>query len=50
MQHTIILNQFLIEAVLLSVTGGVIGVVLGVGASYAVELIAHCPLTFNSGV
>ena len=34
-----ILNQFLIEAVLLSVTGGLIGVLLGVGASYAVNLI-----------
>ncbi|MDD6436810.1 MAG: ABC transporter permease [Prevotella sp.] len=39
-----ILNQFLIEAVLLSVTGGVIGVALGVGASYAVKLLAHWPI------
>ena len=39
-----ILNQFLIEAVLLSVTGGLIGVLLGVGASYAVNLIVHCPI------
>ena len=39
-----ILNQFLIEAVLLSVTGGLIGVVLGVGASYAVNLIVHWPI------
>lgn len=39
-----ILNQFLIEAVLLSVTGGLIGVLLGVGASYAVNLIAHWPI------
>lgn len=36
-----ILNQFLIEAILLSVTGGIIGVLLGVGASYAVKLLAH---------
>ena len=39
-----ILSQFLIEAVLLSVTGGVIGVLLGVGASYAVKVVAHWPI------
>lgn len=39
-----ILNQFLIEAILLSVTGGIIGVVLGVGASYAVKALAHWPI------
>lgn len=39
-----ILNQFLIEAVLLSVTGGIIGVLLGVGASYAVNIIARWPI------
>ena len=39
-----ILNQFLIEAILLSVTGGVIGVALGVGASYAINLLAHWPI------
>lgn len=39
-----ILNQFLIEAILLSVTGGIIGVLLGVGASYSVNVIAHWPI------
>ena len=39
-----ILNQFLIEAILLSVTGGVIGVLLGVGASYAVKALVHWPI------
>lgn len=39
-----ILNQFLIEAILLSVTGGVIGVLLGIGASYAIKLLAHWPI------
>ena len=39
-----ILNQFLIEAILLSITGGLIGVGLGVGASYAVKFIAHWPI------
>ncbi|MBP5277504.1 MAG: FtsX-like permease family protein, partial [Prevotella sp.] len=39
-----ILNQFLIEAILLSVTGGIIGVLLGVGASYAIKAVAHWPI------
>ena len=39
-----ILNQFLIEAILLSVTGGIIGVLLGVGSSYAVNLLAKWPV------
>ena len=39
-----ILSQFLIEAILISVTGGVIGVILGVGASFAVKYIAHWPI------
>ena len=39
-----ILNQFLIEAILLSVSGGLMGVALGVGASYAVNAIVHWPV------
>jgi putative ABC transport system permease protein len=39
-----ILNQFLIEAIMMSVTGGIIGIILGVGASYAVKLIANWPI------
>ena len=39
-----ILNQFLIEAILLSVTGGIIGVLIGVGASYAIKSFAHWPI------
>src|SRR5574344_1135535 len=39
-----ILSQFLIEAILLSVTGGIIGVLLGIGASYAVNLLAKWPI------
>ncbi len=36
-----ILNQFLIEAILLSVTGGVIGVILGVGISVSLQQFFH---------
>ena len=39
-----ILNQFLIEAVLLSVTGGVIGIVVGVGAAVCINLFVHWPV------
>ena len=35
-----ILAQFLIEAILISVTGGIIGVLLGIGASWMVKLVA----------
>ncbi len=42
-----ILNQFLIEAVLLSVTGGVIGVFLGISSSYAIKLFAHWPIAIQ---
>ncbi len=39
-----ILNQFLIEAILLSVTGGLIGVLFGVGASWAIKSFVHWPI------
>lgn len=42
-----ILNQFLIEAILLSVTGGIIGVLLGVGASYAINILAKWPISIE---
>lgn len=39
-----ILAQFLIESILISVTGGLIGVVLGVGAALVVNVAAHFPI------
>ena len=42
-----ILNQFLIEAILLSLTGGIIGVLLGVGFSYAINFFARWPVTIE---
>ncbi|MGP1537591.1 ABC transporter permease [Bacteroides heparinolyticus] len=39
-----ILSQFLIEAILISITGGVIGVVIGCGASWVVKNAAHWPI------
>ena len=39
-----ILNQFLIESILLSVTGGIIGVIVGVCGAYAVKIFAHWPI------
>ncbi len=38
-----ILTQFLIEAVTLSVIGGVIGILLGLGASRMLSVFAHWP-------
>lgn len=39
-RYSNILLQFLIEAVVISVTGGVIGICLGIGASYAISSVA----------
>jgi putative ABC transport system permease protein len=39
-----ILSQFLIEAILISITGGIIGVLIGCGASWIVKNIAHWPI------
>ncbi|MBQ8530362.1 MAG: ABC transporter permease [Parabacteroides sp.] len=39
-----ILAQFLIESILISVTGGLIGVFLGVGAALIVNGVAHFPI------
>ena len=39
-----ILSQFLIEAVLISITGGLIGVIFGCGASYIIKYVAHWPI------
>ena len=39
-----ILAQFLIEAVLISITGGIIGVIIGCGASFVVKAMAHWPI------
>lgn len=39
-----ILMQFLIESILLSVTGGVIGVIIGIGSAYIVKNILAWPI------
>lgn len=39
-----ILAQFLIESVLISVTGGIIGVVIGIGSSFTVNILAAYPV------
>lgn len=40
-----ILLQFLIESVLISITGGVIGVLLGLGATFAINKFANWPVS-----
>lgn len=39
-----ILSQFLIEAVIISVTGGIIGILFGALASWLITVIAHWPV------
>ena len=39
-----ILSQFLIEAILISITGGLIGVIIGCGASWVVKSVAQWPI------
>ena len=39
-----ILAQFLLEAILISVTGGIIGVLLGIGAAYIVKIVLGWPV------
>jgi len=43
-----ILAQFLIESILLSVAGGVIGVLAGVGASYLVKMLMSYPISIQA--
>ena len=39
-----ILSQFLIESILISVTGGLVGVIFGVGSAIIVNQVAHFPI------
>ena len=39
-----ILSQFLVESILISITGGLIGVILGCGASFIIKSVAHWPV------
>lgn len=39
-----ILMQFLIESILLSITGGIIGIIIGIASSYAVKNILSWPI------
>ena len=39
-----ILSQFLIESILISITGGLIGVFIGCGASLLIKTVAHWPV------
>jgi len=43
-----ILLQFLIEAIVISVTGGILGIVLGIGASYGISSVAGWKTVISS--
>ena len=42
-----ILNQFLIEAILLCLAGGAVGILFGRGGSYMVKMILHWPISVS---
>jgi putative ABC transport system permease protein len=42
-----ILMQFLIEAIIISITGGMIGVILGISASKLVSILLHWPILIS---
>ena len=42
-----ILSQFLIEAILISFTGGIIGIIIGVGASFLIKFIISWPISIQ---
>jgi len=43
-----ILTQFLIEAAIISFTGGIIGIILGIGASFMVKFIFSWPISIQT--
>lgn len=44
-----IMTQFLIEAVIISVTGGILGIIMGSVASWMIKAIAHWPVQIDPG-
>jgi putative ABC transport system permease protein len=46
-KKTDIIQQFLFEAVMISVTGGVIGVILGVSMAFLVSSVANIPTVIS---
>ncbi len=44
-----IMMQFLIEAVILSVTGGIVGILVGGLATWMISIFAHWPVDISSG-
>lgn len=44
-----IMMQFLIEAIIISVTGGILGILMGSLATWAVSIFAHWPVQIDAG-
>ena len=42
-----ILTQFLIESIIISVTGGIIGVIFGAAASFCVKILLNWPVSIQ---
>jgi putative ABC transport system permease protein len=45
-----VLLQFLVEAIVLSSLGGVVGIALALGGSIALASVLHIPFVFNAGI
>ncbi len=45
-----VLLQFLVEAIVLSSLGGVIGVILGIGFGVGISIFFDLPLVFNTSI
>lgn len=42
-----ILTQFLIEAIVMCVAGGVVGIILGISGAFVISLVAHIPFVID---
>ena len=47
-RNTAIMIQFLVEAIMISFTGGIIGIIIGVAASYSVHAIMQWPVLITT--
>lgn len=47
-RNTAIMIQFLVEAIMISFTGGIIGIIIGVAASYSVHYIMQWPVLITT--
>lgn len=47
-KNTVIIQQFLIEAVVITFLGGILGIVIGVAASFLISTLINLPFTLSA--